>query len=455
MKKRRLFSIMAASVLAVSLLAGCGGKSATADGQTDKAEAQAQSGQSSEKKVLRVWLEKVFSDDANTFLQKGVEQYAQEKGVEVQFEFLSATDFVPKLNAAIEAGSNIPDITLTSGNRALNYYPNIPNVDVTELVDEINEKRPYFDSVYEGAKYGGVNYFVPFTSSTCLMFVRTDMLEAKGITKYPETWDEVFEVAEKVADPDNGIYGLGIGCGPTDEDCENTFRTLLWNYGAYLFNEEGGPAVPNEKTKAMIEKYADLYNKEIIPPSATTWDPGGNNTTYLMGESAIVFNAPTLYNALKADEAYKEIFENTVALNMPDGPDNSQHMGFITGWQIMNSCKDMDTAEDFIKFMLDKDWQNSYLEITAPVFAPIFKDAEENDFWKEGINAQVVAYAKNAGGYYGYPAKTLDGMVVGIKHYFTYPVAEMLNSVVTGAATPEQAMEKMNADIKEISESIK
>ena len=121
----------------------------------------------------------------------------------------------------------------------------------------------------------------------------------------------------------------------------------------------------------------------------------------------------------------------------------------------MNSCKDMDTAEDFIKFMLDKDWQNSYLEITAPVFAPIFKDAEENDFWKEGINAQVVAYAKNAGGYYGYPAKTLDGMVVGTKHYFTYPVAEMLNSVVTGAATPEQAMEKMNADIKEISESIK
>ncbi|MCQ4991388.1 extracellular solute-binding protein, partial [[Clostridium] symbiosum] len=132
----------------------------------------------------------------------------------------------------------------------------IPNVDVTELVDEINEKRPYFDSVYEGDKYGGVNYFVPFTSSTCLMFVRTDMLEAKGITKYPETWDEVFEVAENVADPDNGIYGLGIGCGPTDEDCENTFRTLLWNYGAYLFNEEGGSAVPNEKTKAMIEKYA-------------------------------------------------------------------------------------------------------------------------------------------------------------------------------------------------------
>ncbi len=35
MKKRRLFSIMAASVLAVGLLAGCGGKRRR-DGQTDR-----------------------------------------------------------------------------------------------------------------------------------------------------------------------------------------------------------------------------------------------------------------------------------------------------------------------------------------------------------------------------------------------------------------------------------
>ena len=455
MKKKRVLSLFLAAMLSLTAITGCSGSGKTADSQAAGSEGATQAAGAGEKKALKVWLEKVFSDDANASLQKRVEQFAAEKGVDVQFEFLSATDFVPKLNAAIEAGSNIPDITLTSGNRALNYYPNIPNMDVTELVAEINSERPYFDSVFEGAKYDGVNYFVPFLSSTCLMFVRTDILKENGITEYPKTWDEVFTVAEKVSDPANGIYGLGIGCGPTDEDCENTFRTILWNYGAYLFDEEGNAAVPNDRTKALIEKYADLYKKEIIPPSATTWDPGGNNATYLMGESAIVFNAPTLYNALKSDEAYKEIFENTAALNMPDGTDNSQRMGFITGWSVMSSCKDTDTAKDFIKYMLDKEWQDSYLEITAPVFAPLFKDAKENEFWKEGVNAQVVAYAENAGGYYGYPSKTLEGKVVGNKHYFTYPVAELLNSVVTGASTPDKAMEKMKADIEEISASIK
>ena len=86
----------------------------------------------------------------------------------------------------------------------------------------------------------------------------------------------------------------------------------MWNNGANIFNEDGTVAIDSENARKMINKYAEMYEKEIIPPSATTWDPGGNNSTYLMGESAIVFNAPTLYNALKGDEAYADILENTV-----------------------------------------------------------------------------------------------------------------------------------------------
>lgn len=451
--KKRMTALLTIAAMTAVMVTGCG-QTKTPEPPKETQAGQAQAAPQTGKK-LTVWLEKVFSDDANAYLQKRVEQFSQEKGVDVQFEFLSATDFVPKLNAAIEAGNNIPDITLTTGNRALNYYPNIPNADVTALVDEINAGRPYFDAIYKGAKYGDVNYFVPSHSSSCLMFVRKDLLEKNGITEYPKTWDEVFAVAEKVSDPANGIYGLGIGCGPTDEDCENTFRTILWNNGGFLFNKDGTSAAANDNLKKMVLKYADLYKKEVIPPSGSTWDPGGNNATYLMGESAIVFNAPTLYNALKSDEAYKEIFENTVALNMPSGPENDVRMGFITGWQIMKSCSEVDLANEFIRFMLDKEWHDSYLEITAPVFAPIFKDAEQNEFWKDGVNAQVVAYAKGAGGYYGYPSETLEGMVVGIKHYFTYPVAEMLNSVVTGASGVDDAAAKMDADIKELTDSVK
>ncbi|HOA81607.1 MAG TPA: extracellular solute-binding protein [Defluviitaleaceae bacterium] len=456
--KKRLVSILLMLVLVVSL-AACGGgtKDNTTGENTSQGENTSKDDSKSQDKKLTVWLEKVFSDDANAELQERVKAFAEETGIEVKFELLAATDFVPKLNAAIEAGSNVPDVTLTSGaiTKVLNYYPNIPNMDVTNLVSEIHASRPYFESIIEGSKIDGVNYFVPFYSSSTLMFIRTDKLAEKGITDYPTTWEEVFEVAEAVSDPKNGFYGLGVGCGPTDEDCENTFRMIMWNNGANIFNEDGTVAIDSENARKMINKYAEMYEKEIIPPSATTWDPGGNNSTYLMGESAIVFNAPTLYNALKGDEAYADILENTVALAPPAGTVNSAVMEFISGFAIMNTCKDVESAELFIKYMLDQEWYDSYFKITAPVFAPIFQDAENDEFWSEGINKEVVNYAKNASGYYGYPVKNIEGRVVAAKHYFTYPVAELLNSVVTGTRSVDEAISKMEADINQITSELK
>ena len=39
---------------------------------------------------------------------------------------VAATDFVTKLNAAIEAGQSVPDIISADTTKVLNYYPNIP-----------------------------------------------------------------------------------------------------------------------------------------------------------------------------------------------------------------------------------------------------------------------------------------------------------------------------------------
>ena len=192
MKKRWLAAALAAT-MALSLTA-CGGS-----GEEKKAEG----GKKEADKELTVWVEKVFSDAANTAMQERLDAFAEESGIKV------------------------------------NYYPNIPYKDVSDIVNNINEERPYFEAVYEGTKIDGKHYFVPMTSSSTMMFVRKDKLEEKGITELPKTWDEVFEVAEQISDPDNGFYGLGIGCGPTDEDGENMFRMINWDQGGYIFDKDG------------------------------------------------------------------------------------------------------------------------------------------------------------------------------------------------------------------------
>ena len=256
-------------------------------------------------------------------MQERLDAFAEESGIKVKYEFIGATDFMTKLNAAIEAGSNVPDITTSAVTKVVNYYPNIPYKDVSDIVNNINEERPYFEAVYEGTKIDGKHYFVPMTSSSTMMFVRKDKLEEKGITELPKTWDEVFEVAEQISDPDNGFYGLGIGCGPTDEDGENMFRMINWDQGGYIFDKDGNITLDNDVTKSLLTKYKEMYDGGVIPKAASTWDPGGNNSAYLMGECGIVFNAPTLYNALRSDEANKELFENTEMVSLPAGSDLS------------------------------------------------------------------------------------------------------------------------------------
>lgn len=439
--------VLAAGLAAVMVLsmAGCGGKTAGEPAKEAKGES----------KKLTIWVEKVFSDDANTAMEERIKEFSQEKGIDVDYEFIAATDFMTKLNAAIEAGNNVPDITTSAVTKVLNYYPNIPYSDVSGIVKEVNDSRAYFPSIYEGTKIDEKHYFVPFTSSSCMMFVRKDKLEEKGITKIPETWDELFDVAAQISDPDNGFYGLGVGCGPTDEDGENIFRNIMWNEGTYLFDKDGNVTVDNPKTIELLQKYKDLYDGGVIPQAATTWDPGGNNSTYLMQESAIVFNAPTLYNALKSDEANKELLENTEVVSLPGGSDNNVTLGFVTGFSIMNTCKNVDEATELIKYMMDKTWYDKYVEITAPVFAPLFEDLKGQGIWAEGVNAQVVNYAENASGYYGYPVESLKGRAVAAKHYFTFPVAEMMNKVATNTLSPEDAVKDAAKKIADVQETVK
>lgn len=399
-------------------------------------------------KEITVWIEKVFSDDANAMMEQRIQNYQNETGITVNYEMVSATDFVTMLNAAIEAGTNVPDVVSMDTTKVLNYYPNIPAMDVSELVNEINEERPYFEASYEGTKIGDAYYYVPYYSSSCMMFIRKDKLEEKGL-EVPTTWDEVFEVAQAVSDPDADFYGLGMGCGENDDDDENTLRQMIWNAGGYLLDAEGNITCDSQNVVDMLNKYRELYENGAIPEDATTWDAGGNNGSYLAGRTAIVLNAPTLYNALKADE-YKELFENTVVVAPPVGSDNGVYMNFNRGFSIMNTCKDTDTASDFIKYLCEKEWYDEYMDTIAPVFAPLFQDELENPTWTDdAVNAEVLKYAQNASGYYGYPVSTIDGRAAAAKHYFTYPVVKAINQVATGAADAESALEKMKYDLED------
>ncbi len=538
MKKVLAWILVAA--MAMSILTACGG---TAEPQSSTGSANTPSGNGS----LVIWVEKSFSEEVDKLIDERIQEFGERNGVEVKAEFIAATDYMTKLNAAVEAG-NVPDLTLANPYKVVSYFPSNPYSDVTELVEEIDAQRPMIPSLKEGTQIEGVNYFVPFYAASSLLFLRKDLFDAKGIAipttweelwdaakegtqiegvnyfvpfyaassllflrkdlfdakgiAIPTTWEELWDAAVAVSDPENGIYGLGMGCGPTDEDCENSFRMMLWDLGGRLMDEQGNIVAGNDAglstmidkyvgcgptdedcensfrmmlwdlggrlmdeqgnivagndagLSTMIDKYVELYEAGAIPPAAITWDPGGNNKSYLMGESAMVINVPTLYNAIKNDEQYAQLYENTVVLNLPAGTADDAVFGNPSGWAIMKDGKNPENAKAFIKFVSEKEWYDGYMDAIAPVFAPVYEDLVDSETWSDGVNQQAIEYVQNATGYYGYPCQTLEGRAIASKNYYSFPVARMLNSVVTGTATKEEAMAKLETELRDTAAAV-
>lgn len=411
-------------------------------------------GSSDSQKKLVVWYEKSFSDEANLATEARFKSFADEMDVDLEYEMIVATDLMQKLNAGIEAG-NVPDLVLLNKYKVLSYGENNPFLDLTDFVAEVDSQRAYIDAAKTATQIGGKNYYVPFYSQNTLTFMRADKLKEAGITEIPRTYDEIFAAAEAITDPANGFYGLGWGCGPTDEDGCNMFRQIVWSKGGGLYAEDGTiTANTDPVVLEVVEKYKELYEKEVIPPASVSWSSSGNNQSYLMGESGIVFNTATLYNAMKNDPNYADLLANTVITALPSDVAGSIGLNLCVGWGIPKAAKNIETAKEFIKYMIDDAWYDEYLELVAPVFASVFEDSADNPLYADGVNAAAYEYGVNANGYYGYPVATAEGQILAATHYYQFPVVKMLNNVVVQGMDPQAALDALAKETAELRDSL-
>ncbi len=87
MKKMKIWKKAAAialtAAMCVSCLAACG-----KDGGEEQ-KGQKNDGGNDSKEKLTVWVEKVFSEDANNRMAEALEKYSQDTGIEVDVEFIN------------------------------------------------------------------------------------------------------------------------------------------------------------------------------------------------------------------------------------------------------------------------------------------------------------------------------------------------------------------------------
>ncbi|MCH5347757.1 MAG: extracellular solute-binding protein [Oscillospiraceae bacterium] len=224
--------------------------------------------------------------------------------------------------------------------------------------------------------YDGNVYAIPINRSFPMMFYRKDILSEVGMDTAPATWDELIDMLpamqRKYLQPGlilPGVVSGGVSISPATE-AGHTFALLMLQSGTNYYNDD--QTATNFDSNAAVDAFAtwtDFYN---IYKFDQTYDAF---TRFRTGEAPIVIqNYCTFYNQLNmAAPEIKGLWDfcPIPGTLQADGSISNAANSNGSGAVILSSCKDTQTAWEFIKWFTDTDTMIEYGQNVEGVMGPL------------------------------------------------------------------------------------
>lgn len=294
MKKKRIVSLLIASVMALSA-AGCGAQEKEEEEQPARASAEKEEapqplGKYSEPVELTAvrYLQDGIEFAEGEDISNNVWSRAYEEELNIKLDYLWTTpqsQYAQKLNASIV--TEVPDLMWVDAAQLKRMVEDDMLADLTEVYDaykaDFTDKILHDDggSAMESATFDGKLYALPHIQSgygsTDVLWIRTDWLENLNLQE-PQTMQDVLKIARAFAaeDPDgNGkddTYGLAVNKGLFGEN--NVAYAVLDGFfngyhaypGIWVTDDTGklvyGSIQP--EMKEALEELQKLYAEGVI-----------------------------------------------------------------------------------------------------------------------------------------------------------------------------------------------
>jgi len=372
--------------LAAPLLSACQGIPVQAPAQQQPAAApaaeekpaEAPAEVSSEPQKLTIWMAQSFTEAADKALQAIFVEWADQNGVELEYDISPSAQMVERVTPALEAGAP-PDIMYLYESQTQFFRGQEVLLDVSDVVDQFRDTAGgLFDGPLTTHGWEGKMWSVPVQINPWVTHARQDLLDAAGLA-YPKTWAELAETSAKIQNPPE-LYGFGP-CLGLNEDANNNIIQMMWGFGGKMTNEDGSLDFKSDGTLAALNYVIDLYNQELIPPGCINWDNAGNNKAYQSRQVAFAINPASIY--AWAVENDPELEQVTELYNAPAGPEGS--FGMIDSWAlgVFNATKSPELAKDALSYFLTPDNYSKFIEAAEGRAVPIYRGLMELPIWEK------------------------------------------------------------------------
>lgn len=252
------------------------------------------------------------------------------------------------LEVRLSARSEDPDVYAVDGPLTGSYAVRDHVLDLSTVLGD--EMDGFTQAAIDQGTYNGTLYSAPFASSSQVLFYNKDLFEAAGVEPPPAdpeqrwTWEQVYEAAAQIANPDEEIWGIVI------EQADRPYQILALpqSNGAEVIGPDGLTAegyVNSPEFVEAIEFYQSLFTDGLHPIGVdNTVTPeifGTGRAAMFIGGTWSFTQLPDRYPDLNLGVAPHPYF----AGGEPVTPTGSWHLG------INPRTDDLEAASEFVRYM--------------------------------------------------------------------------------------------------------
>ncbi|MEW9668111.1 sugar ABC transporter substrate-binding protein [Ammoniphilus sp. 3BR4] len=409
---KKFSSILTA--LSLSFLVACGSNPT----QTASPES---TGKPGNEKITVTWWNSVDDEAEAKALDDLVAKYEKANpNVKIEQSFVPFSDIKNKLLTS-SVGNELPDIVWLDNPDHQSFAAAGILADITKEVQEWGQSNQYFEGPWSSTVLKDKSYGVPVSSNNLALIYNEKMLKDAGIQP-PKTWDELKEAAKNLTK--SGVYGLGVAAKQNETA---TFQLLpwIWQAGSDLnsFDSQG--------TIDAIKFWKDLVDNGYMSKEVINLKHGDLSLQFASQKVAMMVNGTWNLGSDLKDAKFEW---NAVPL-----PSYKQSATILGGfnWAITSQSKQKEAAWDFIKFANEPDNIREFVKTSGRL--PSRKDMIQEPNWQDNKIMKVFADSmeNSRARSYGpnYPK-------------ISSAVQEMVQSVLTGVKSPEDAVKDANAKIK-------
>ena len=209
-----------------------------------------------------------------------------------------------------------------------------------------------------GLSVDGKLYAAPFYGESSMLMYRKDLADKAGVTiPANPTWAQVKDLAAKIHNPKDGVYGICLRGKPGWGDNMAFLTTLVNTHGGQWFDMKWKPQLESKPWKDAITFYVDLLTKYGPPGSANN---SFNEILALYNEGKCgmwidaTIAASFITDPKQSKVADKVAFAQAPTMTTPKGAN------WLWAWALAvpAGTKNADAAQKFIAWATSKEYVN-------------------------------------------------------------------------------------------------